>query len=610
MQDPEVTRQREDERAGRWSGVVTVAVAALFALPLLVALVALRNPRWYPSADLAQTEMRVRDVFSARPPLIGLSGRFGTFGVDQGSHLGPASFYATAPVHRLLGSTSWALQAAAAAVQLVAVGMALWLARRRGGVGLVLAVAAVLAILMRSYGAHLLTEAWIPHLPVLWWVVFILAVWLVLCDDLAVLPVAVGTGSFCLQSHISYAGPIVVTGAVAAVAVLGRLRSERRRRDVRWCVVALAVGIVAWLPPLIEQLTAEGEGNLGKVLRYFRASDEATLGVGPGSRRLLLLLDPWRLVANQTPSDGFPATGSWVPGAVLVAVWVGSVIVAWRLHHGVLLRLHLVLGVALVAAAASLTRVLGIPWNYLSLWVWGLGALLLLAVAWTVSVAVGPLMASRASPVRTALLPGLVVVGFLGLLVADASSVSSDDDSLSVVVGALAPPVLDHLDSSDGAGGGRDGRYRVTSTDAVFRDFPVFGIVNELERAGLDIGMDPGFVVAVRRHRVIQPGEATAVVHLSSGSDIARWRAKQGVTEAARFDPRTARQRRQSEVLRADVVRRLEDADLDDLVAVVDDIEVVAADPRISPAVQLRLNELSQLGAPIVAFVGPPDARD
>ena len=42
--------------------------------------------------------MRLRDVFSAHPPLIGLPGRIGSFR-HQGSHPGPLSFWALAPFY-------------------------------------------------------------------------------------------------------------------------------------------------------------------------------------------------------------------------------------------------------------------------------------------------------------------------------------------------------------------------------------------------------------------------------------------------------------------------------------------------------------------------------
>jgi len=47
----------------------------------------------------------------------------------------------------------------------------LWMALRRGGRPVLLAMFVVIAVLMRAYGAYLLTLPWNPYLPVLWWFV-------------------------------------------------------------------------------------------------------------------------------------------------------------------------------------------------------------------------------------------------------------------------------------------------------------------------------------------------------------------------------------------------------------------------------------------------------
>src|SRR5207302_957452 len=81
----------------------------------------------------------------------------------------------------------------------------------------------------RAYGAFLLTLPWNPYLPVLWWFVFLLGVWSVIADDLAMLPVAVFAGSMCMQTHISYLGLIGGLGGFT-IAVLG-WNAFKRRRD-------------------------------------------------------------------------------------------------------------------------------------------------------------------------------------------------------------------------------------------------------------------------------------------------------------------------------------------------------------------------------------------
>ena len=217
----------------------SIAVTALLfagllfvlAFPLLVALVELRRPHWYPLLDMAQTEIRVRDV-TAHTPLIGLAGRIGPFGPNGGSHPGPLSFYALWPVWKLFGGSSYGLFASTVVLDIVAMGLSLWMALRRGGRTLLIAIAAVLAVLTRAYGAFLLTLPWNPYLPVLWWFVFLLAVWSVLADDLAMLPVAVIAGSMCMQTHISYLGLIGGLAAfTVAVARVERVQTPARSRE-------------------------------------------------------------------------------------------------------------------------------------------------------------------------------------------------------------------------------------------------------------------------------------------------------------------------------------------------------------------------------------------
>ena len=94
--------------------------AAVFAVPFLVALVSIARHAWYPVLDLAMTEFRVRDVGTSHTPLVGLPGRIGRF-PDQGSHPGPLSFYAVAPVYRLMGSTAHGLEYGTVLLSFVAI---------------------------------------------------------------------------------------------------------------------------------------------------------------------------------------------------------------------------------------------------------------------------------------------------------------------------------------------------------------------------------------------------------------------------------------------------------------------------------------------------------
>ena len=278
-------------RLRRLDALVIGALLVVLAFPLLVALVVLRRPHWYPLLDMAQTELRVRDISAGHPPLIGLAGRIGPFGPNGGSHPGPLSFYALWPVWKAFGGSAYGLFAANVALDGVAIGLCLWIAWRRGGRSLVLAMAAVLAVLTRAYGVYLLTLPWNPYLPVLWWFLFVLAVWSVLADDLAMIPVAVFAGSLCVQTHISYLG--LVGGLVLVIAVrLGHQRF-RRRRDAKARSGPLSVlrnrCRVGCSPvdPAVHRSVRAYAGKPGHHPRLLQSSACLAHRIRPGRRRIV-----------------------------------------------------------------------------------------------------------------------------------------------------------------------------------------------------------------------------------------------------------------------------------------------------------------------------------
>ena len=100
---------------------------------------------------------------------------------------------------------------------------------RRGGAVLRCRGRVVIAVVMRAFGAFMLTLPWNPYLPVLWWFVVLLAVWSVLVRrprDAARRGVR---GTFCVQTHISYLGLVGGLGVLAIVVVA--FRRWRSRAD-------------------------------------------------------------------------------------------------------------------------------------------------------------------------------------------------------------------------------------------------------------------------------------------------------------------------------------------------------------------------------------------
>ena len=605
---------RKDTNARR-RPLFIIALVALLATPLVVALIALLHPRWYPLLDMAWTEMRVRDVGSSHPPLVGLTGRIGSVG-DQGSHPGPLSFYALWPFYQLFGAGSWGLEAASVALQVTAIGVLLWIANRRGGIGLVLAVAAGLAVLLRAYGAVLLTQPWNPYLPVLWWLVFLFAIWSVLCGDLMLLPVAALTGSFCAQTEVAYLGLCAGLGLLAVGVAGWRARQQRAdpralRQFARWVLLAGIVTVLVWIPPVVQQITTS-RGNLSVLFDYFGSPPESPVGLMEGLKVLLSHLNPVTPVTHAlvpTASNTDVTIGSVVPGSVLLGLFVMSAVVAWRLRLRPLLELHAVIGATLVLGLISISRIFGILWYYLVLWAWGVDILVVIAIGWTAAVLVGRRLRDsqrqRARAGSRAALAAAALV-FTILFAVEAAGTEFPTPRLSRTLAAVVNPTVNALERRPGPTGGRAGRYLVTFGDGASLGAQGFGLMNELEREGFTIGAPEFYRGEVTPHRVLSAENADAVVHLSIGSDIAVWRAKSGAREVAFFDPRSRKERAEYARLHAKIVAELQAAGLSELVPRVDTrLFAITLDPRVPKQTRRDLARLADLGLPAAVFIAP-----
>ena len=141
------------------------------------------------------------------------------------------------------------------------------------------------------------------------------------------------------------------------------------------------------------------------------------------------------------------------------------------------------------------------------------------------------------------------------------------EERLSTAVGALAGPTYDAVVDGVGAATGPDGVYIVRWSDAADIGSPGFGLLDELERRGLDVAADEFFHVPVTDHRVRPRAEADAQIHLATGGYVDIWRAVPDAVEVATYDPRTDAQRAEYAEVRARFVDRLAAEGLDELVA-------------------------------------------
>lgn len=605
-------------------GLPTVpAVIVLLAVPLAVAVVVLNSPRLYPGGDLALIEINVREVFTRQPPLTGLLGRFGS-PLVRGHHPGPLGFYSLAPVYTVAGRSAAALTVSGAFLSLLGLSASCWTASRRGGRALVLGTAASLAVLLVAYGPVIPVLPWNPYQPVFWWPVVILGVWSVVEDDLAVLPPTVFAASLCAQTHISYAGLVGGLGALAG-AVLA-VRAVRRRADGRelrriaaWAGGSVVLGVLLWLPPIAQQIFGT-HPNLSILARDFVDPPLPALGFGQGLEHLLFRLDPVRLVTGRTP-DPF-GQGTSAAGAVAAVVWLAAAVASFRLPDRRIRHLHLVLAAALVLGLWSASSIHGPAWDYLLLWGWTVNAFMLLAVAWTGAAALRA-TAGRRSPRWRRIIDGAVPATAVTLaisfgVVATVRAARADPPSPDAnrSLGGVVPGTVAGLERSTKPGLGPYGRYLVQADDPVTMNNLSAGLLNELDRAGLDAGVRNPHSLGISTRWKLTPENATAVVNLSVGPAVARWRRCAGVDEIAAYDPRSPAERAASDRYLRRARAELERAGLPDLVPSLEiNDRRLFRDPRLNRPgnaalirrIFLDLKAATQWGFPVAVFVGPAD---
>lgn len=590
------TSQRVDPRA-------IAGLTALVALPLAVALVALRQPTWVPLFDLTMTEFKVRDVGSSDPPLVGLAGRIGTPG-QPGSHPGPVAYWLLWPVYRLLGQTSWALQASSAVFHTAAIAVALWIAGRRGGLRLAVGGAAVLAAILAAFGAVLFTVPWNPHLPVLWWLVFLLAGWSVLTGDLPMLPVAVFAGSIVAQTHVPYlALTISTTGVLAIVALASAIRRKRVAgrpasppTSVRWLAVSATLGVVLWLPPLIEQATAN-PGNIRQLVDHFGTPNADPIGLAEGARVVVERLNPIALLTLDVDVDGYTPSSALLPGLALLASWVVATSIAWTRRHSTLLALDVVAGSAVVLGVLAASRIFGGVWNYLLLWAWIAGALVIVATAWGLSLALPVEARARLSPHAT---PALLLCAVAWTLVGSVGAIDAEvsDQMRSTQTDEVASQTADALaDRRD------TDRFLVEWRDPTHLGTQGWGLILELERRGFDVYGSTGLSEMLGGHRVAAPDEVDAVLVLAVGPAIGELRADPSAVELAYTDHGRARRDARTALI-DEVVETLLEQGEDELAATV---RRRPADTQSDPAMPARLArslaEASDIGYPVAVFL-------
>src|SRR4029079_7925059 len=108
----------------------------------------------------------------------------------------------------------------------------------------------------------------------------------------------------------------------------------------------------------------------------------------------------------------------------------------------------------------------------------------------------------------------------------DAHGVEVQAPRLSQMLAGVVPSTVAALRHTSFPGTGPHARYVVTFTNLFTFDIPVLGFLDELDRAGFDAALLRELRGQVTSAHVVDPKNATAVIHFSVGGDIDVWNAK------------------------------------------------------------------------------------
>jgi hypothetical protein len=335
---------------------LVLACGVLASAPIFVAAVHAISIRWVPLSDLGYTAIKSFDVFSGRSPLVGQWSSGASAAADHLTYSpGPLLFWVLAVPTRWLGQSAPAVTAGM--VNVASVVGAVWLARRRGGLPLAFATAAAIPLMLASLPAETYSDPWNSSAPLMPLALLFFVAWSLVCGEFRLLPLGVVLASFAAQSHLTFATPalfLLGAGCIGLAVTGPRDRGEPRT----WVIAALAVGLVCWSFPLIDQ-AVHRPGNLVLLARAATTGQE-TLGWDVGWHALAHTIGvvPWWLEEPRTALEWITDLGTGVGFLTTVttllalAALVAVAVVGWRRRRPEVWAVG-VLGLLLALAVAS-----------------------------------------------------------------------------------------------------------------------------------------------------------------------------------------------------------------------------------------------------------------
>jgi hypothetical protein len=244
--------------------LVGMVLVALTPLIPYFAFVLAGVDRFSVSSDLALTEYLIRRVWSG-DILVGMPSRF------HWSHPGPLFFYVNAPFVSLFGKSCTGMYVGVCTLVAAEVSFVVVPLRRIAGRAHAMAAVVVLVAWFGAFG-NISANPWERLTITLPLVTFMVCASLFAAGSTRTLAPAVFFGALASETHIATVPlvALVLAGAAGAFVVAARKLERADRISIG---VALALGLLVSLPPLIEQCI-HPTGNITLLLRFFRERTE------------------------------------------------------------------------------------------------------------------------------------------------------------------------------------------------------------------------------------------------------------------------------------------------------------------------------------------------
>lgn len=529
-------------------------IVGVALLPIAAVIIVRARADLHLIGDLSAIDVRARDVAHGHPALVGVFSRFGW------QHPGPFLFYWLAPFTVLSGGHAWGAVVGGALLQGAAVVVVARLTWKTGDVLWLLAGMVSMLFALVALGDDGITVPWNPYIAAAWFVTVVWLTWAIVNGRTALAGWWFVAASIVIQSHVGFAPVVALCGVWVTVWLV---IAHRRRAWERPSIVSMVLGALIWVPVAIDQLA--DTGNLHSIARWAVRSSEPTVGVRAATGMVAAsfrVLPDWlvgRAHIDVFSGDVTRASVLFLLVGVAVAVVVGTRSSDAKVRTLSLLALSLVL-----ASIVAVAKISSGAFPYVMFYVPTSAVVLLVAAV----VGVGRSRPSLRRPAAIVLAAGLVWSS--GVLVRNALDRSAPSDRASHDVDAL----LAQLPAPDGRVLLRSGGTNFSAVHG--------GLVDEYERRGVDVRVDPILGPAFGDRHVADPEEVHRVWYVAeSGTDASAALDQPDSRLLASTSPLSVDQSAQLARDREEVRRQLEVAGRTDLVQHLSD-----------PAVELHVRDV------------------